>query len=226
MNLRSVSWILPFLFFIAGYWIAAQLLQTPIITVPSLTGLSLDKGLQLLSQQRLNARIIATQYGAVETTTISDQQPQAGQTAKQSQPILLKIIQPPPLPQTPSIIGLSEEAACKKLDAAGLTLKKIDIMGSYPSQKCCAQWPAAQTATPDDQIIGYFANTTPYRIMPDLDNAHLIDVIDYCHQERIECITTHTHTPCPACIIIAQRPLPGTVINLNNSGRWYVKVRH
>jgi beta-lactam-binding protein with PASTA domain len=216
---KNLLWILPFLFFLAGYFIMSSLFHTPTIEIPSVVGKQLDEAFTLLSAQQLTLQLFDQKEDPdLADNTVLSQIPAPGQRAKHRQTVFLTLSKKPALSMTPSFIGKQRNEIERDAQHLKLRLKIYPLASVYPCNSCIAQIPAAGEPIPDNSIIVYISHGMPNEIIwPNFKDKPLHLVIDFLTHygitpQLIETLTTHPHEN---TIVIDQRPLAGSIISLD-----------
>src|SRR5207249_10498487 len=115
--------------------------------------------------------------------------------------------------------------------ALGIRSKTYYLNSTYPKNYCIAQSPKQGEIVQDQPMILYISsgNAMPV-LMPDLRNKPLQEVTSFLEQSHIkpeithQAIVAHDHA-CTDCTITNQRPLPGSIVTLNNDLKIQLMVR-
>lgn len=216
---KNLLWILPFLFFLAGYLITSSLFHTPTIEIPSVVGKQLDQAFALLSADQLTIQLLDQKEDAdLADNTVVSQIPVPGQHAKHRQTVFLSISKQPAALMAPSFIGKQLIEIEREAHASKLRLKIYFIASVYPVNNCIAQIPMAAEPIPDSTIIVYISKGTSKEIIwPNFKNKPLHQVIDFLAHHNItpQLIETPTNQTDEYTIVIDQRPLAGSIISLD-----------
>ncbi|MCL4229429.1 PASTA domain-containing protein [Candidatus Dependentiae bacterium] len=211
--------LLPFCSFLLGYYLLSSRHPIREISVPNLTGQQLNQVVRLLSAQQLNIRIIAEKEDAdLEDGTIIQQSPTPGQKVKPHQSLHLIISKKPDPTYMPRLIGNQEEFCKKEMLNHALRASWHYVEGSKKSGTCIAQLPAPYEQIGNVTPIVYIArhHETPV-IMPNLKGRTIHDIKDFFAlypvvAEYLHKCPSKTHHSCSTCIVVDQRPLPGSII--------------
>lgn len=212
---NKIFFFIPFVCFIAGYYITARMLGNDVITVPAVIGKSLYEGVQLLSDSRLNARIITYKEDALlPEGTIVSQNPQALNRARAQQTVFLGVVKKPPLKKTPLFIGMIEPEANVLAEKTNIILKKIIIPSTAPRGACIGQIPTAGTTLVTDQCVLYVsAGAGTYRIMPYCIGIRAEEVVQFFKEFGVSVELFSDESDIVCAYVTDQRPLPGTCID-------------
>lgn len=218
MRLSQILWLTPFISFITGYILVGLLYKNNVLIAPSLVGQSLDKALITLSSQNLNARIIAHKDEPdLPEGTILSQTPAPGKAIKENQALYLVIAQKPAPLQTPNLQEKTIEEAAKMVEAQSLHPKFYALPADEHSGKCIAQFPTPGMSPVDNTVIIYTAQQNKPVIMPNLKNRSVDEIVSFLNLNGINPTLLHAQQiapghQCTHCLILDQRPLPGTLV--------------
>lgn len=216
---KNLLWILPFLFFIAGYLITSSLFHTPTIEIPSVVGRQLNEAFALLSAHQLTIQLLDQKEDAdLADNTVVSQIPAPGQRAKHRQTVFLSLSQQPAPPIAPSFIGKQLAEIERMAHLSKLRLKTYFLTSVYPVNSCIAQIPMAAEPIADSTIIVYISKGTPKEIIwPNFKNKPLHQVIDFLANHNItpQLIETPADQTDEYTVVIDQRPLAGSIISLD-----------
>lgn len=215
---NNLLWILPFLCFVLGYQILDKVYQTQVISTPNLVGLTIAEGLKITSNLKLNLRIISEQIDqTLPPDTILSQKP-SHQFIKTNQTMLVVVSTKPSTQAAPDLYGLTNQEALAKLSTKALKFKSYQIPNKAPVGTCFAQSPTAYQNLNNDTLIAYFsAKNQNLVIMPNLEQLLLSDIknllttndilLKIKYLETLPNISKNT--------VLAQKPIAGTIIDLN-----------
>lgn len=218
-------YFLPFLFFILGYCGISWFVAIPTSTMPSLIGVSLHKGITVLSEKQLNVRIIAEKDdNSIDAGTILNQIPQAGQRVKQNQPVFLTLSKKPEKIKAPDLILKNFAQATELLKQQNIKLKTYSLnhlAGSSARTDLIAQWPKPGTALEKKLMILYHAapEENNFVIFPDLTGQDLEEVQNFLKMHNAQVEVTYPAMPNKQkqFIVKNHKPLAGSLVDLKNS---------
>jgi len=224
--------ILPFLFFSLSYFALQFIFQSQTLLTPNIIGKELHAALQELSNAQLNARILTLKEEPdLPNGTILNQIPKADQKIKSNQTVLLIISKKPPFTIMPDILNKSLSEIEKLTKEKGIYNKIYYLDSLYPSQTCIGQIPLAGTSLSEKKIITYisYPRIKPC-IMPNLKNYSLKEVKEFLAVHSIVPEIFHNtkqkkNHSCSNCIVIAQKPLAGSLIHLKSIGVIQLQVK-
>lgn len=207
--------LVPFVFFLVGFYGASLLVRQAPFPVPSLVGLSVTDAVAQLSAQQLNARILAQKEVAdLLPGTVIEQAPRPGQQVKPHQLIFLVVVRQPTKAIMPSFLGMSSAEAQQRAEDARLRLKIWHIFDLAPRDTVIAQWPAVGKELDGKQIVLYVSlgSKSSIRIVPDFRGIDMKVVVNHLVQNGIKAIYNMNEAN---ALIMAQKPLPGSLVDFS-----------
>jgi len=227
MNIKFIqlyAWTVPFLSFIAGYGLFHHIFHLPYVKAPALIGKTLDQAMPLVTNCNLNLRLLHYKEDMnVAEGTILDQTPAAFQKIKPHQSLFIILAKKPPAARAPNTYHKTVDAVTAELATCGITPEIVYITGLYPYNQSIAQMPAVGHAVRDGRMLIYASDDSAEKVIwPLFVGKRVSDVKDFLVSHGICMEVTHSyiqlaHHTCTDCIVVDQRPLPGSLINLNNS---------
>lgn len=225
MNKHSLwhfLWILPFICFIAGYFLVASLYTIEELSPPNIVGKNVHEALGIISQYNLNARLLTYKDDILlPEGTVLSQTPTAAQKMRPNQTIYLVISTRPALKKAPNLLNTKSEETIQTLIAAGIKPKTYSLPSNYPINTCFAQFPAPGQPIENGKIALYIsAGTQKPVLMPNLKGQKITTILEFLTPYNVKPEISHktgqpdTHE-CTECIVTDQRPLSGTIITLN-----------
>jgi len=226
--IKKLVFLLPFLSFLAGYFIIQLLFSADQQNTPNIIGKSLQESCELLSEQNLNIRILARKEDPdLPPHTIVSQTPQPNDKIKPHQSVYVVITAHAATNLAPALLGKPLDVISEELEK--LNLKPIVhlVPSPYPTGTCIAQLPRPNELISKNKITIYCAaeNKKPI-IWPNFKGKSLGAV-----KELLETVSitpqiipqpsfmraTHAHNSDfpDSCIVIDQRPRAGTLLNLD-----------
>lgn len=232
MKLAHILWILPFICFIGTYLALTFIFTAPSIPAPALIGKQLPEVFTLLSQHNLNPRILREQVdNEVPAGTILGQTPIAGQKMKPHQQIFLIMSKKADKLAAPDMVGKKLETESEEqLKTAGIQYKLWHLPSKKPKNSIIAQIPEAGAVLEQNNMILYVSqgNTKPV-ICPSFLNHTVQEVTNFLDTYAIKPQIYHAYLVpewhrCINCRVIAQQPLPGSIIDLEKGTIIQLKV--
>ena len=221
--MKHILWISPFFCFLAGYYSMRFIYYTNEIATPCLIGMQLPDAFSTLSKHNLYPRILQERDDSdLPAGTILTQTPAPQTQIKPQQSVFLVISKPTPLPRAPLCINASKKAILTQTQARNIRAKLYYLPSVYPAEHCFAQYPAANQPVIDNTMLIYLsAGSRKPIVLPNFKQLTIQEAKDHLATQPIIINATHTHsTPphnCTVCIILDQRPLAGSIINLDET---------
>jgi serine/threonine-protein kinase len=221
MKLKKFLWLIPFGCFALGYVAAHVLFRAETLKTPTVLGLPLAVAVKILSQHGIGVRISARKPSSdVPEGTVLMQSPAAGQSIKTHQTVFLVIAEQPPLPTTPSFLGLTREAIEKEAAQQRIAVTFAAIPHSAPTGTCCAQSPAPGQPLSKPSMLVYCAEkAVPLVIWPSFIGRSIGDILPWLEAMNIrfeisaESSRYSSKKKLLEAPIIDQQPRAGTIVN-------------
>lgn len=233
MSYKSIIWIVPFLSFFTGYFLLSFIFPAKTITTPQLVGKTMLEAVSLLSEHNLSLRIIGTkQEEDIAEGTILSQMPTTNSKIKQNQTIQCVISTKTELPKISSFLGKSRDHIESLLNEQKIRYKLFYVTSALPENSCIAQHPAPTSIlAANELVIIYLSNglTNPI-IWPNFKGKPVEQVKDFLSLYGLQATGNHTHLlepqhQCTHCIVIDQRPLPGSIISIKDPSSLQVQLQ-
>lgn len=231
MNLKPYLWTAPFLSFLLGYTLLHCMLSINTLETPQLIGKSISDALKILNTKNLNIRVVHEKEDKdLDEGIILSQTPQENQKIKPYQHIFVVVSKKPPKIELPSIVGLSLEAAQKKTNSLNIINRIYKLPTHYPHNTVIAQLPSAHELIEDNKMMSYVSyNQEQLVIFPDLKARTLDEVNDFLRLYGITPKVYHRKPvdqkhSCKLCKVVQQKPLPGSIVHLDNTLSVYIEV--
>lgn len=233
MKILQWLWLLPFLCFLIGYYSVSWVFSSETIEVPQLSGKRLQDAVSLLVPYKLNLRILdEIEEPAVPEGTVISQRPAAGRKIKVSQSVGVVIAKKPNTVLAPNFVGALVEDVQAQAERKGLRVKTYFCNSSkYPINWCIAQAPKFNEELTDKTMVAFISSgDTQFRIMPDLYGKTLNEVYPffnlYATLVSIFPQEYSRHTDCNRCRIVSQKPIAGSLVNLDTPLKIQLYVEH
>lgn len=228
---KDFWWLVPFFAFYLGYWVPHTFFRIKSLETPSLLGKQVHESLVLLSEAQLNLRLVGEKEdAALPEGTIVSQIPAPYQKIKPHQALFVTVSKKP---QT-SPLPLSQGKFAKELSALfankKIRFKPFYIQSAHPADCCIAHYPYTSTVAPDEPVILYFSKDAGKTVLfPDLEGLSVKQVKDFFAHYGITPHVFHTKSvfenhECLKCVVTEQKPLPGSLLNLNKPLSVQLKV--
>lgn len=220
--IHTVAWTLPFLSFLLGYYCLNRLYHISEMQTPSLVGKKLPEALSLLSAQQLNVRILTEKEEAdLPEGTILSQTPLAHSAIKANQAVFCVISKKPLQQSAPDLIKKTKKECINIAQQKKIRIKEYCIASNAPTDLCIAQSPAPNTPLDAQGMIIYLSagNEKPI-IFPSCIAKRMNEVSDFLEKQQLASRVSHTKPVaadhvCSSCVVVDQRPLPGSIMKLN-----------
>lgn len=227
MKIKKYLWILPFCFFAGGYYFLSTFISSPKVAVPNLLGKSASEALVIASNNNLCIKIIGEKNDEeLPEGTILHQTP-INQQVKRNQAIFVLISKKPPQKTAPNLLEQSESKLDEILLKKGVKAKKFYLQNS-PGY-CFCQYPEANQVVGKEKLIVYIGQTDnkPY-LFPNLKGESLSEIIEFLkfYNLKIKVFRRgkEEESPSLSSIVLKQKPLPGSIINLKNLSTVMVEI--
>lgn len=225
MNIKSYVWVLPFLSFLCGYGFLHYVFQVQSIEMPDLVGKTIEQVMPVVTELNLNMRLLHYIEDAdISPGTVLSQIPIGKQKIKPYQSVFLVIARQPPGRYAPDVRTHTEDDMVKELALSGIAPQMYHVPSHYPLGHCIAQMPVAGELLHASSMIVYLSdNGTEKTIWPNFMKKRIEDVSEFLRSHDIVIEKIHTYAPqphheCTHCVVVDQRPLPGSIISLNTPG--------
>lgn len=223
MKIDSFLWIVPFLFFIAGYTTLSLIRANQHVAAPALIGQSVGNATLTLAQQHLNFRVLAQkQDNDLPDGTILSQVPSSGQLMRSNQSVFCVISKKTTSIAAPNCVGISVAHAQTCCSALTITPHIYYVPSSLPAHTCVAQSPLAQEPINDRSIILYCAApSSSLIVLPSFIGVPLSDAISALELNQIKPLVMHTKNHAiidtkNKYAVVEQKPLAGSILDINS----------
>jgi serine/threonine-protein kinase len=223
MNYFSYLWAIPFCAFLLGYQLMHLIVGSQEFPLPNIVGLPLEQALIDLSHHDISVRILNVKEDTqVAPGTILSQTPSANTKSKKGQIIYCVVSKKPEIQQTPTLLGKTNQEIASLLDQRNLTAKYYFFEDEAIANTCFAQSPEPGTPLENTTIIAYISKGAPKSVLcPNYLNKPVLEVQEVLEKQGIipqiqHAIPLNAGHDCEACVVIEQRPAPGSIMTLNN----------
>jgi beta-lactam-binding protein with PASTA domain len=231
MNIKNYLWIIPFLSFALGYIIMQRMFRTPDSITPHLVGKHVHEILPLITQHKLNIRLMDQKEEAdIPEGIILNQTPQAGTLIRPNQQLFIVTTKKPTVAKAPHCVGVTIDQLTQQLSTTNISPRIYYLPHPYPEKMCFAQSPQAQEFLEKNRLILYISsgNNKPI-IWPDFTDLPLNDVIEFLNNYSIQPQIIND-APYKEHInaeyrIKDQRPFAGTLLTLDEKKPLSVQLR-
>lgn len=217
MRIKDYIWLLPFLSFLGGYLLIRTMIRTTDVIMPSLLGKNINNALALLAQDTISVRLLSYKEDPdLPDGTVVRQIPMPGKKIKQRQTALLVLSKKSDTNKAPSLVGKTQEVMAAEIASTRYILKTYNVPSSYPAGRCIAQNPKQDQPVPHGAVVAYVAASQPKLVIwPNFIGKPLDQVIAFLASHNVEPHITQPAAATDAPIVTDQRPLPGSIISLD-----------
>lgn len=229
---KILFYFLPFLFFIIGYYSLSWIAYVSKVSMPSVVGLSLTDAMLQFSSAQLNVRILAMKEEAESEPGIIVQQiPAAGSLIKPNQRVFIVLSKQLEKARAPQLVGLSLDEARLIAKKQGIQVKVHALMSMiYPKHSVIAQWPNKNALLEEKVVHLYVCNSEEMiMIFPNFSGHPVSAVQDFCARngiglEIVYATTRDERSAYEQCVVKNQRPLAGSLIDLNKAVQMQISI--
>ncbi|MBN1549417.1 PASTA domain-containing protein [Candidatus Babeliales bacterium] len=221
MTLSHYLWLLPFLCFALGYQLLNSMLSVPEYDAPKVIGLSLVQAAQVAEEHNLMFRITGYREEVdLEEGTVLEQTPAAHHGIKQNQPIFLTLSRKPPKKITPNFQTKQKKIIDDYCKRHGLRPKYYPLKGHHPQNTCIGQSPEPGMLLDAHTVDVYISDGShALCLFPDFKNIPLSEVKELLGNYQAQLTIVHRKEPranhvCRSCLVLDQKPLPGSLVDL------------
>jgi beta-lactam-binding protein with PASTA domain len=190
-------------------------LKTREVTVPTLTGKSINDATALLAEAGLNLKIEEGRRAdpKVPAGQILAQEPQPGVSTRRERSVKVWVSSGPRATIVPALLGESDRSAQLRLRQDGLALAGMAEVRSaeYPSEAVIAQTPPPKSNAPEVALLVNRAERGATYVMPDLIGVNGDRAADLLRARafRVTVVGDHPYPGVPAGIVLRQNPQAG-----------------
>ncbi len=236
-RLSSGLWVVPFLCFILGYYLAHNFFHTKEIATPNFIGKKLSSVAKKASLVGLNIRIIREKEDLeLGSGVVLDQIPSSGQMIKPNQHIFLTISKLPKGIVAPSFCGLKNKQILEKSKETRVPVKIFWLESDRPANFSIGQSPepGISVLKNNKNYVSVFLSSgkSDLVVFPSLIGALLKDAKEFLVEEgvRVELIHKNiidnridSNHKCDKCVITDHKPMPGSIVD--KSSKLYVQLQ-
>lgn len=231
MKKINLVWIFPFLGFIFGYIGCYLFMQQESTIMPNVIGRSLQDGVTILSKQRLGTRLMREQEDfSMPEGIILDQIPRANNKIRLNQSVYVTISKKPSMLQAPNFIGSNIKDIQIKTSRSDIELFNVGLFSSYPSNSCFAQYPKSGVQLARRRLLVLISRGQfPLVIVPNFKGILVGQVKDFLHKSEVQYEVEHSQIVpedhvCNFCHVVDQRPIPGSIISIDQPVQIHLQV--
>ena len=184
----------------------------PQVTVPDVTGRSVEDAVQRLADANLRAQIVRVDSNEDQGTVVG-QEPTEGATVDEGTNVKLKVSKGPQPLAVPSVIGESFASANSKLQAAGFAVARHNVDSTSPADVVVNQAPGPGTFQPPGTTITLDVSKGPTTsAVPDVTSQDQASAQSQLRSSgfRVRIETQDTNDPLTDGIVLSQDPAGGT----------------
>ena len=229
-GIKKTLWVMPFIFFISGYFGMNFFIPTHQVTTPTLIFKTIPEALELTSQESLGLIIASTKEDTlIKEPIIVQQTPLPGTKIKKNKTMYIVVAQPPSIDTMPSCIGLRLTECQKTLHSLHTNSVYVDFFSELEPDQCIAQWPEAHKNL-EEHSYCYIASKKDVYLLPSLIGYQLFEVEDFLKKHGIhyKIHATIVEKKYPKLLatakIIEQQPNANALISLKNPPTLYLHV--
>lgn len=218
MKHSSFLWVIPFVSFLVGYYALSFFYAIPELETPCVVGKPLNKAIAILSDNNLNARLLAEKEDPdLPDYTIVSQTPREYAKIKAHQSVFLVVTRQPDKPKSPHLLGESIDTIRKKIASSALRCTYHYLESIYPKGQCIAQFPAPHEPLEDGSLLCYISKEPKKMVIwPDFRGKSIEIVQAFLQEKGLTAEINTDKKKRPDGIISDQRPLPGSIVTLDS----------
>jgi beta-lactam-binding protein with PASTA domain len=224
-------WIFPFLGFISGYVGCYFFMRQEATIMPNVIGRSLQDGVAILSKHRLGTRLMREQEDAsMPEGIILDQIPRSDHKIRLNQSVFVTISKKPSVFQAPNFIGSNIKDVQTRASRNDIEILNVNLFSLYPNNSCFAQYPKAGVQLARRKLViltskGLF----PLVIVPSFKGFLVEQVKDFLRKSDVQYDIEHSGSVseahvCNLCHVVDQRPIPGSIVSLEQPVQIHLQV--
>lgn len=219
--MNKFLWPIPFISFIAGYFIMDFLYKSHTTQAPALVGKPVHEALNIAATRGLSLRLIKEQEDPkIPFGTILSQNPLPGTHMKGHQPIGC-IVSKQTTAKTPPYTGQLESTIITEAEKNGIKTKIYPINSAAPVHVCVAQDPAAGNPMTAQSLTIYTSQGSAQQFLfPNLCQKNLDEVKSFLENapvsiQIISGTDEDTSSTQASYIVYDQHPKQGTIVQLD-----------
>ena len=214
-------WLMPFLFFLFGYFASRAILSRNDIITPSLIGCALQKACSLLAEHNLTMQLLTEkEHSDLPSGTILYQVPGPGQRIKPRQTVFLTISKKQHKSIAPLVTHKKLPDIEKIAQINNLSIQPYYFESDNPEGACFAQMPSAGTNISGKTMIIYMSQKKiPWYVWPSFIDKPLDQIQDFLTHYNIkpQVINIKKQPDQNILHVIKQHPPAGSIVRLDNN---------
>lgn len=231
MNIKNSLWLLPFCSFSLGYFCMHMVFYMPSVNTPHLIGKPVHEILKLITEKKLNLRLIDQKEETdIPEGIILNQTPSAGTLIKPNQPLFIVTTKKPLARNAPDCIKGNLDQLENQLLAEGIQFRVYHLSHSYPEKMCFAQSPQHNECLEKNKLILYISSGDKKPILwPNFISLPLRTAIDFLNTygitPHIVNDSVYNEYKDAEYIVTDQRPTSGTLLTIDDQKPLSVQLR-
>ena len=230
--LSRFLWLVPFIFFLSGYFALDLFLHHSYTTTPNVLGRSLSEAVSLISSENLQVRLLSSKEDEhVKEGTVLSQNPTPASSIRPQQTVFLIVSCKKVRPKTPACMNKHYETLKSELIEQEISHKVHYIPSNHPSGICIAQIPEAGTELLSQPLVLYVSQKSENHLalLPSCKEHSVQEVVSFLKNNGIPYSLFHTHLmesdhTCTNCRVVEQKPLAGSFIDIRTPPTVQLKV--
>ena len=213
----KIFWLLPFIFFILGYYASYKFFYIKSITVPNIIGRSLEDGLEAASRDGLGVKVIQTKEGIEfpEHGLVIDQIPRGGSKLRVSFPLKIIVAKKSKPKLALECLGKGQKQISNITAKEGIKVKLYFVESNLNKGTCIAQSPCAGEPIDKYMIIYLSSGGHGLHTVPDLYGMPLEEAKDILKKFNLKFKTFYKNSnKCKHCKVVEQNPVKGSLIDV------------
>ena len=225
--MRFLVLLLPFIAFFTGYAGTLLYVHTKTVIVPTIVGKSLHAAVSILGKQNLALKLLNVKEDAfLPDGTIVSQLPAPQQKIKPAKSVFVVITKKPQPFLMPALFDKTKQEMLGILKNSYISLKTVFLPSDNKNGLCFAQYPSNGCEVFEHKAIAYCSvQRKKMCVMPMLTGKSLPDVEDFLksYEVNYELFKFFTHDDQRELIVIDQKPMGGTILEMDN--RLHIQLR-
>ncbi len=229
--LSNLLWILPFTGFIFGYFTLDFFIQKQEITTPNVIGKSLQESVKILSNKGLSLKLLREQEDSdLPEGIILDQIPVFAKKIRSNQHVFVTVSKKPPAIKTPDFFGKNHSFITQDSLKDCIQTQVFWVKSFYPSGFCFAQYPLPGQKLENTKLAVYLSvGSNSLYVVQNVKGKIVSEVQKRLEKENIKTDVFHAkpvdeNHVCKDCRVIDQKPMPGSIVNLNKTLHMQLQV--
>jgi beta-lactam-binding protein with PASTA domain/predicted Ser/Thr protein kinase len=180
----------------------------PQVTVPDVTGRSLEDAVQRLADAKLKWRIVHVESDQ-DVGTVVEQSPTDGASVDQGSKVTLKVSKGPQPVAVPNVVGHTFATANSELQAAGFAVARHNIPSDQPAETVVSTEPPPGTYQPPGTTITVNVSKGPTTsTVPDVTSQDQASAVSQLRASgfRVHIVNQATTNPDEDGIVLSQEP--------------------